>query len=124
MASLVGRVDELAALLDLLAPENRGIVLIRGGAGIGKSRLLDEALRRVSRPVFRGEAVADSPSPYAPLVEALRRPCANHRDAVVARPLARYLGALIPELELSAVEADQPTLVAAICDAAAVAGAL
>ncbi len=125
MAALIGRDYELSLLLDLSGradSQQPGVVFVAGEAGAGKSRLVDEALRRLSRPVLRGEALADSPSPYGPLVDALRGFYRGNQNALVARPLAKYLAALLPELDLEPVEADQPTLSAALCDAVAVAG--
>lgn len=125
MAELVGRESEISLLLELSersASEQPGIVFVTGEAGAGKTRLVDEALQRLSRPVLRGEASPDSPTPYAPLVAALRGYYRGRRDALAARPLAKYLSALLPELDLEPIEADQPTLNAAIADALALAG--
>lgn len=124
MAALIGREAELSLLVELIRgarPDYPGLVFVAGEAGAGKSRLVDEALQRLSCPVLRGEAVADSPSPYEPLVEALRGYYRSHPDTLAARPLAKYLSVLLPELGVEPVAADQRTLSAAICDAAAVA---
>lgn len=125
MAGLVGRDHELSLLLELLGRVGSGppgIVLVTGEAGAGKTRLVDEALQVLSRPELRGEARPDSPTPYAPLVDAIRGYYRDRRDALAARPLAKYLSALLPELGLESTEADQPTLNAAIGDALALAG--
>ena len=125
MAALVGRDGELSLLLGLLGrvdSDRPGIVFVTGEAGAGKTRLIDEALRAQSRPVLRGEARPDSPTPYAPLVDALRGYYRDRREILAARPLAKYLATLLPELDLEPIEVDQPTLNAAIGDALELAG--
>jgi len=70
---LVGRTDELSALLAHTASEPPGAVLVTGEAGVGKTRLLDELadrLRGAAAIVLRGSAV-EGGGPYRPLVRAL-----------------------------------------------------
>lgn len=122
---LVGREYEGSLLVDLLERprgEKPGVILVAGEAGIGKSRLIEETLARLSRPVLRGEATADSMFPYAPLVQVIRAYGRDHRDALLSLPLTNHLALLLPELGLDQGETDPSTLRAAICDVAAAAG--
>ena len=67
--ALVGRADELASIQDMFDAARAGrptIVLLMGDAGIGKTRLADEAAviaRAAGTRVFRGEADASSREP-------------------------------------------------------------
>jgi predicted ATPase len=66
---LVGREYEQSLLVDLLetrSDERPGVIFIAGEAGIGKSRLIDESLGRLSRAILHGEAAAESMSPTRP----------------------------------------------------------
>lgn len=70
---LVGRADELSALLAHCASEPPGAVVVTGEAGVGKTRLLDELagrLRGAAAIVLRGGAV-EGGGPYRPFVRAL-----------------------------------------------------
>jgi DNA-binding CsgD family transcriptional regulator/tetratricopeptide (TPR) repeat protein len=77
---LVGRVAELAALsaaLDRAADGRGGVLLVRGEAGIGKTRLVEELADRArarDMTVLRGRCIdlAGSVAPYHALIEALR----------------------------------------------------
>ena len=77
---LIGRERERALLLDLLggAREKPGVVLVAGEAGIGKTRLVDEVLGELARPILRGGAGEDSAAPYGPLVQAIRAYAREH----------------------------------------------
>jgi predicted ATPase len=109
---LVGREVERSLLVNFIA----------GEAGIGKSRLIDESLGRLSRPILRGEAAAESMSPYAALVQVIRAFGRDHRETLIRLPLTRHLSLLLPELGVGRDETDPPTLRTAICDVAAAAG--
>ncbi len=77
---LVGRVAELAGLsaaLDRAADGRGGVLLVRGEAGIGKTRLVEELAGRArarDMTVLRGRCIdlAGSAVPYYALIEALR----------------------------------------------------
>lgn len=75
---LVGRVSVIAALRQALddAHERRRVVLLSGEAGIGKSRVIEEAKRyAVERRFLVVEGVCfpqDRNCPYAPLLEMIR----------------------------------------------------
>jgi DNA-binding CsgD family transcriptional regulator/tetratricopeptide (TPR) repeat protein len=77
---IVGRAEALAALSSALARAEEGepaVVLVSGEAGVGKTRLVREAVRGESgsdAQVLWGECVAtgNGELPYAPIVGALR----------------------------------------------------
>lgn len=100
---LIGRDDELARLAGVLERARRGearAVLVAGDAGVGKTRLLDEAAARAERDgftVLTGHCVdvGDVGLPYLPFTEVLGRLVADERFAAVVtdRPVvARLLG--------------------------------
>jgi DNA-binding NarL/FixJ family response regulator len=76
----VGRRDELAAVVDMLdraAAADPVHLLVGGEAGVGKTRLVDEAITLATSrgfKVLRGHAVGvgDAGLPYGPVVELLR----------------------------------------------------
>ncbi|MEV4628028.1 AAA family ATPase [Micromonospora sp. NPDC049523] len=92
---LVGRTDELTTLRTAIsAPPS--IVLVEGEAGVGKSRLVEEALHGFAGHRLLGQCDAlREPFPLGPVLDALR-------DAAVhlppARRLSPLLGALVPLL--------------------------
>jgi DNA-binding SARP family transcriptional activator len=73
----VGRSAALAQCDGLLADLSRGcggLVLMRGAAGSGKTRLVEEVARRATQRgvlVLRGAATQAMDAPYAPFMEAL-----------------------------------------------------
>jgi DNA-binding CsgD family transcriptional regulator len=73
----VGRDPELGTLAAYLAAPERppgGVLLISGPAGVGKTRLVDEALRRAGgTAVVRGYCPAETAPPLWPWRAALRR---------------------------------------------------
>ncbi|HET8785874.1 MAG TPA: LuxR C-terminal-related transcriptional regulator [Candidatus Limnocylindrales bacterium] len=80
-ARFVGREDAFARLATVIrssAAGDSGTLLIDGTAGVGTSRFIDEAIRRVSglqepMTVMRGAAYGPyTDAPYQPLVRALR----------------------------------------------------
>jgi DNA-binding CsgD family transcriptional regulator len=75
--AFVGRDPELDILIAYLAAEVRppgGVLLITGPAGVGKTRLVDEALRRAGgTAVVRGYCPAETAPPLWPWRAALRR---------------------------------------------------
>jgi DNA-binding SARP family transcriptional activator len=118
---LIGRVDELAALEDALATAHSGsltLTFIEGEPGIGKTRLLEEALARVPEGARVGRVRCtelERTVPYAALAFALREALDGfelelpHRDA---------LGGILPELSLDRVPiADDPRALEALVSA-------
>jgi DNA-binding CsgD family transcriptional regulator len=75
--SFVGRGRELGALVAHLAAQDRpsgGVLLISGPAGVGKTRLVDEAVGLADGPaVVRGYCLAEAAPPLWPWRAALKR---------------------------------------------------
>ncbi|MGH3242834.1 MAG: ATP-binding protein, partial [Spirillospora sp.] len=73
---LIGRSGELNSLLDIVA-RPPAVALVEGEAGIGKTRLIHEALRHPSlrdRVILRGRCHRlREPFPYGPVFELLRK---------------------------------------------------
>src|SRR5262249_25096180 len=98
---LVGRGHEVARLgdaLDLAARGEPQVVVLTGDAGIGKSTLLADLLRRAQE---RGCATAlghcldiEADIPFAPVVEAVR-PLVSVLDDLDGRPHARRMRTLL-----------------------------
>ncbi|HEX2765127.1 MAG TPA: AAA family ATPase [Candidatus Limnocylindria bacterium] len=127
--TLVGREGELQRILAHLAGESPALLVVRGDAGIGKTRLLDEALgsaRAGGATVLAGACIpfAGRRLPFGPILDALRiaddGPAATGlvalradlRRVVDAAPLgeddgvshARVLNGAVDALELAAGE--------------------
>ncbi|CAL9664621.1 HTH-type transcriptional regulator MalT [Streptomyces sp. enrichment culture] len=98
---LTGRDDELARLAGVLGRAREGeprAVLVAGDAGVGKTRLLDEAAARAARAgmtVLTGHCVdlGDVGLPYLPFTEILGALAADERFAPVlaAHPVVERL---------------------------------
>ena len=76
--AFVGRGRELGALVAHLAAQDQpsgGVLLISGPAGVGKTRLVDEAIWRAAGPaaVVRGYCPAEAAPPLWPWRSALKR---------------------------------------------------
>ncbi len=76
--AFVGRGRELGALVAHLAAQDQpsgGVLLISGPAGVGKTRLVDEAVWRTAGPaaVVRGHCPAEAAPPLWPWRSALKR---------------------------------------------------
>src|SRR6059036_3812868 len=103
---LVGRATELARLTAALERAGEGsgsILLLCGEAGIGKSRLAEEATA-ASGAVLRGAATEGSAIPYGPIVDALRSRLRDEPQALAD------CGPLLPELGEPAPEPDRATI--------------
>jgi diguanylate cyclase (GGDEF)-like protein len=91
---IVGRRVELARLKERWELARRGqggIVLVRGAAGVGKSRLLDEFVAQVraeGRVALSGRCAPDDLVPLAPVRAAVNA----HLDAVLSLPADRRAG--------------------------------
>jgi tetratricopeptide (TPR) repeat protein len=69
-------------------------VLLAGEAGMGKSRLAEEVLRRLESTGFltmRGRCLPDAPAPYLPIFEALKGAGLPHLLALERPPRLEYL---------------------------------
>src|SRR4029077_10412136 len=97
-----------------VGPSGR-VLLIEGDAGIGKSRLVDEALgaaRLRSFPALLGHAHDGVSAPYAPIVSALRRLLRQvdpAEQAALFSGSARLAWGLLSELRHNDVEPVQVT---------------
>ncbi|MCU1472083.1 helix-turn-helix transcriptional regulator [Amnibacterium sp.] len=107
---LVGRAREraaIAATLESARNAETGLVLLSGEAGVGKTRLVDEAARLAEGAgmrVLSGHCVQLGAEglPFAPLVEALRdltRSTSPERLADLLGPARRLLPRLLPGLD-------------------------
>ena len=110
MGTLVGRDTELARLRGLLqdAAAGRAVTgLVSGDAGIGKSRLVAEAMQIAERDGFTvlcGQCAEIGDSvPYLPFADAFRTAPPHIEKAVKARPV---LSRLLPDGDGEAREAD------------------
>lgn len=75
-AVFIGRGRELDVLAAHLAPRDQlgGVLLVSGPAGVGKSRLVDEAVRQAAGPaVVRGYCPAETAPPLWPWRAALKQ---------------------------------------------------
>src|SRR3954452_17696254 len=99
MTDLIARTEEnarLRAALDATRDGAGGLVLLAGGAGIGKSRLAAAAAGGVDGLIVTGAALPGSP-PYAPLVAALRSLLRAEPDALTGGgPLRAHLNLILP----------------------------
>jgi DNA-binding CsgD family transcriptional regulator len=110
MGALVGRDAELAQLRGLLqdAAAGRAVTgLVSGDAGIGKSRLVAEAMQIAERDGFTvlcGQCAEIGDSvPYLPFADAFRTAPPHIEKAIKARPV---LSRLLPDGDGQAQEAD------------------
>jgi class 3 adenylate cyclase/tetratricopeptide (TPR) repeat protein len=96
-ASFVGRERELALIRQAWeraqAEQRCELVTVLGDAGVGKSRLLEEALASLEAPVVRGRCLAYGEGiTYWPVVEVLKQLDAVPPDEAVAAAIASLLG--------------------------------
>lgn len=116
---IVGRDEELSRIaqaLDVAASGRPALVIVRGEAGIGKTRLVREAIERAragGSAILHGACLqlGGDGLPYLPLVEALRRLAretpADRLEAALG-PARADLGALLPDLAPAAGEEPPP----------------
>ncbi|HEX2696217.1 MAG TPA: AAA family ATPase, partial [Anaerolineales bacterium] len=105
---LIGRADDLAVVNRLMEQAAQGhgqIGLISGEAGIGKSRLVLEAIQHASEldlQVLKGNCFeTDRALPYAPLLDLLRTFRSEHRGKDLSayfKSTSRELAKILPEL--------------------------
>jgi DNA-binding CsgD family transcriptional regulator len=89
-----------------------GLVLVAGEAGVGKTRLVGEALTGWGGAVLSAAAVPGGAA-YGPLVEVLRGFLRDVPGGLSGDPLLGHLSVLLPELGQSG-DGDRATLVEAI----------
>lgn len=121
----IGRRRQLSQLREVLSGETdiAGVVLVAGEAGIGKSRLVREAVRDIQRPVLYGLARAETATPYAQIVDILRAYLRDHAETLSFSPLIEHVRLLLPELGPTPSDTDPATLSEAICGVLRAAGA-
>ena len=101
--SLVGR-DGLLATLTAVVSDTRqcgrgGLVLVAGEAGVGKTRLTQEALQRCTLRVLSSAAGPANGVSFGPIIGTLRALLRQDpRGLALEDPLAQYLPLLLPEL--------------------------
>ena len=104
---LVGRARERALLDEHLAGDGPPVLLLAGEPGIGKSRLLREAMERAiggGWTVLAGGCTRrGGQDPYTPLTEALQQPLRARREPAVLVGCA-WLVCLLPELTAGPIE--------------------
>src|SRR2546428_5860176 len=102
---LVGRDDPLAVWRSRVAALSQGTggtVLIAGDAGIGKSRLLGEAVIGSARAVFYGACgLSEAPPPYEPFVTIVRSIIREPNGEAALQGVVPELLALAPETAAS-----------------------
>jgi DNA-binding NarL/FixJ family response regulator len=105
----------LAAACAAVGDGSGRCVLVTGEAGIGKTRLVTDALAGTRLPVYTGAARLAVAEPYAPVAQILRQCFRRVPDlAEACGPLAPYLAPLLPEIESAAQDAGEATLIEAL----------
>ncbi|HEY5977578.1 MAG TPA: AAA family ATPase [Solirubrobacterales bacterium] len=114
---LVGRDSEREQLEGALERAREGagsIVLLAGEAGVGKSRLAAEIADAQGTPVLRGAPTNGVPTPYAPIVAALRSYRRFAAGGLEIGTLQPHLAHLLPELGPPAPDSDRATIFEAV----------
>ena len=107
---LVGREQELAAIYSIISsPDSGRTILLTGDAGVGKTRLADEVLRKAATsgmtPLFGSAYEQEGQLAYQPFVEAFDRYLAGQSRAPTMNPITHYtpIGSSDPQQEQSAL---------------------
>ncbi|HEY8502153.1 MAG TPA: AAA family ATPase, partial [Solirubrobacterales bacterium] len=112
---LVGRAAELARLAaarERAAEGTGSVFLLCGEAGVGKSRLTEEAGGDL---LLRGTTTEGSAVPYGPIVAALRSHLREDPEALAGcGALLPHLALLLPELGEGAADSDRATIFEAV----------
>ena len=111
-----GELEQIGRVLDSAGAGEGGLLLLAGEAGVGKTRLAEEAIAASELAAFHGMASERGASPYAPVVAALREFLRREPEGLAnLGPLGDHLSTLLPELGSSPASPDRETLFAAIC---------
>ena len=117
-SALVGREAERAGLARAVDRAQQGegsLLLLSGEAGVGKTRLAEEAAAASSALVLRGAASRTAVAPYGPVVAALRAYLRMDPDGLDGcGPLSPHLALLLPELGDQAPASDRATIFEAL----------
>jgi len=117
-ATLIGRERELAeieAALTAARTGQGGLLFVAGEAGVGKTRLANDALAECGMRVLAGAAVEAATPPYGPVVAAFRSFLRAEPDGLRdCGPLSGHLAVILPELGPKPEQGDRPTLFEAI----------
>jgi predicted ATPase len=117
-ATLIGREPELAeikAALSAARTGQGGLLFVAGEAGVGKTRLANDALADCGMHVLVGTAVERATPPYGPLVAAFRSFLRAEPDGLRdCGPLTGHMAVILPELGPRPEQVDRSTLFEAI----------
>jgi DNA-binding CsgD family transcriptional regulator len=115
---LIGRDRELAEIGAAVAAAEAGeggLLLVAGEAGVGKTRLAENAILAGGVEALRGIASQRGAAPYAPIVAVLRSFLRRAPEGLAdVGPLRPQLAMLLPELGPRAESIDRETLFEAI----------
>src|SRR5438128_218196 len=116
--TLIGREQELAEIETALAAARTGqgsLLFVAGEAGVGKTRLVNDALAECGMRVLVGAAIEGATPPYGPVVAAFRSFLRAEPDGLRdCGPLSDHLAVILPELGPRPEQGDRPTLFEAI----------
>jgi DNA-binding NarL/FixJ family response regulator len=116
--ALLGRDADLSRLAQAVERARAGtgsLLLLSGEAGVGKTRLAEEAAAASGARMLRGAASSSAVAPYGPVVAALRAQLRGRPDAFAELGgLRAHLALLLPELGEQAPAGDRATIFEAI----------
>ncbi len=115
---MIGRDRELAEVGAAVASAEAGeggLLLLAGEAGVGKTRLAEDAISAGGVEALRGIASQRGAAPYAPIIAVLRSFLRRAPEGLAdVGPLRPQLAMLLPELGPRAESVDRETLFEAI----------